>query len=207
SFRVVYRHLFVLAIVTCGCASGPPAPRVPVDLSSPATAASTFARAIAAGDAAGARAASVGSDQEKKSIDILVSFIDGLRAYDQAMMNHFGPQAIQVHTQVNQALQDVAEQPVMDLEQPIVSQTGDRARVQPALKGQMKLAGRPAVLVRKTKAGWKVDLAATAQADPRFSPAVTQAYAQAAQALHQTARQVVAGQFKTVEEAQEGAGQ
>ena len=198
--------LLAAALVTGGCAATPAAPKVHMDLSSPTAAAGTFTRAIAAADAAGAKAASTGTDEQKQSIDALVGFIDGLRAYDQALMKHFGPRAIQVHTQIRQALEDIAEQPVRDFATPLVTQNDNQATVRAAYKN-LKLSGRPPLVLTKTKAGWKVDLAATARYDQRFTPAVAREYRQASLALHQTARQVAAGKFRTVDEAQQGAAQ
>ena len=78
------------------------------------------------------------------------------------------------------------------------------AAVEPAVDG-MRLQGRPPIYLRKEKEGWKVDLAATAQADRRFSAEVRQQYAAAGKALHRAADQVNAGHYKTLAEAQRDA--
>lgn len=189
-----------------GCASQPPRARTPVDLSTPKAAAATFLQAIAQGDARTARQASMGTEQQKQWIDAMVGFVDGLRSYDKALIKRFGREAIPTDVDIRQTLLTTAEEPARQVQDAIIDQTDDTARLLPAYKG-IRLMAQPPMILRRQRGQWKIDLAATAQVDHHHDPEITKQYLTAGKALHETARQIAAGRFKTIDEAQEGAMQ
>jgi len=189
------------AALLTGCAGHTQS--VQADLSSPQSAALAFFQAIGRGDSATARNASVGGDQDKQWIDAMVTLIVGLRQYDQALRSRFGRDAAQTDADLRQALAGLTEDPITGLTEPIVLEDGESATVKPAYHHNLRLAARPPVYLRKIKDAWKVDLPATAQADPRHNFALVKQFLAAGQALQQAARQIAAGRYKTLAEAQQ----
>jgi len=197
----------LLFLILCtagpGCASGPKV-QVASDLSTPKAASLTFLRAIAAGDVRTAKAACTGTPQEKKWVDAMSSFLTGLRSFDEAIVNRFGQEAVQADTQLKQALLELSDDVIQHVDDAIVHETGETASVEPAAAG-VRLRNRPPIYLRNDKGAWKVDLAATAKGDKRFDPGVQEKYASAGDALHDAARRVRAGRYKTLTEAQRDA--
>jgi len=193
--------LALLLALAGGCRSSNPAPEVASDLTTPKAAALTFLHAISAGDVKTAKSASIGNDQEKAAVEALTTLVTGLRAYEHAITKRFGGQAAQTATQLRQAVTDLIEVSIGHAENGIVNQGPETASVEPAV-GNVRLRARPPIYLRKEKDRWKVDLATTAQGDKRFDPAIAQQYLAAGKALHEAAKRVNAGRYKTLADAQ-----
>jgi hypothetical protein len=194
----------VFPLLLLGFAAGcttTPAPRVASDLTTPKSAALTFLSAISAGDVQTAKNACVGTDQEKAVVEALSTLITGLRAYDQAVTPRFGVEAAQADAQLKQAISDLSDVAIEHARNALVNQGPETATVEPAAGG-IRLRARPPIYLRKDKELWKIDLAATSQADRHFSPATAAQYATAGKALHKAARNINAGRYKTLAEAQ-----
>lgn len=186
-----------------GCASSAP-PVNPGELSTPQTALMTYLHAIAQGDAAKARAASVGTEQDKRWIDAMAGLISGLRSYDQALTARFGQQATSVDIDLKQALSELANEPIVRFQDGLVKEAEDSAQIQAAV-GHIRLAAEPPVYLKREKDGWKVDLAA-ARRDSAHSPQRVERYLAAGKALNDAARQVRLGRYRTFDEAQQAVG-
>ena len=189
-----------------GCASSDDAPRARVasDLSGPKPAALTFLRAIAAGDTRTAQDASVGTPEEKEWVVAMAALVRGLRHYDQAILGRFGTDAVPADVDLRQAIQSMTQDPISHIQDGIVNQSAESAVIYPAAFG-IKLAARPPMMLRKGKSTWKVDLSAMSQ-EPGHDPAVIRQYRAAAKALTDAARDVRAGRFRTLAEAQQSVG-
>lgn len=191
------------ALALAGCAAGSKS-RVPADLSGPKPAALTFLNAAARGDLRTARAASVGSEQDKRWIDAMVRLVDGLRAYDRALLSRFGRDAVPADVDLKQTIMTVSQEPIAQIEEGIVREGSDSAEIDPAYKG-VRLAARAPLFLRKVKGQWKVDLAAMAH-DADHSPTAVKQYLAAGDALHDAARQIASGRYKTFADAERALG-
>src|SRR5205823_10724613 len=99
-------------------------------------------------------------------------------------------------------LATMADDPITGVEGGTVQEDerSGTAQVLPGMRG-VRLAARPPVFLRKTaEKQWKVDLAASAD-DKRHDPKVAQQYQAAADVIHNVARDVAAGRFKSVDAA------
>jgi hypothetical protein len=198
-FRLLRRSLIGLVASVSGCAANRGPISTPADLSGPEPAALSFLYAIANGDMRAARAMSTGTDQDKQWITATVSLITGLRAYDRALLSRFGDAAVSTDNDLKQAVQSLADEPIMRLEGGIVKESDETAEVDPALNGA-RLAARPPIYLRREKGVWKVDLAAM-KSDPDHDPTVMEQYLAAGKALQHMAYAVRRGQYKTLGEA------
>lgn len=189
-----------------GCASSYDAStaRVASDLSGPKPAALTFLRAIAAGDTRTAQDASVGTPEEKEWVVAMATLVRGLRRYDQAILARYGNEAIPADVDLRQAIQFMTQDPISHIQDGIVSESAESAVIYPAAFG-IKLAARPPMMLRKGKSTWRVDLSAMSQ-EPGHDPTVIRQYRAAAKALTDAARDVRAGRFRTLAEAQQSVG-
>jgi len=188
-------------LVLPGCGANGPKSRVWADLSGPKPAALTFLRAIEQGDAQTAKNASLGTPQDKQFVDGMVALLDGLKAYDRALLSRFGPQAAAADVDLKQAILTLAQDPLARIEDGIVREGPDTAEIDPAFHG-VRLTARPPIYLRKDKGLWRVDLPATARQDPRLDPVVARRYLAAGKALHDAARQIASGRYKTFAEAE-----
>jgi len=189
--------ILVLLASSCTAKHGPAIGAA--DLSAPKPAALSFLHAIARADARAAKAASVGTDQDRQSIDAIVSLIAGLRAYADALKARFGAQASSIDDQLREAMRALTDDPVMRLEGGIVKESADSAEVDPALNG-VRLAARPPIYLRKDAGVWKVDLA-TMRNDPTYDPAATDQYRSAGKALQLAAQAIRRGRYRTLDAA------
>lgn len=164
----------------------------------------TYLNAIAQGNAAKARAASVGTEQDKRWIDAMTSLISGLRSYDEALMARFGRQALTTDIDLKQAVTELANEPIVRFQDGIVKESDTTAEIQAAV-GHIRLAAVPPVYLKREKDGWKIDLTAMAR-DPAHSPQQVEQYLAAGKALNSAARQIRAGRYRTFDEAQQAAG-
>ena len=64
---------------------------MPLKLDDPKTAALTFVRAIGAGDVSTAKAASLGTDRQKRWVVATASMVNGLRSFDVALARASAP--------------------------------------------------------------------------------------------------------------------
>jgi len=151
-----------------------------------------------------AKSACIGTKQQWAVVEGLSTLITGLRAYDHAVTSRFGLEAVQTDTQLKQALADLSDTPIEHAENALVNQGPETASVEPAAGG-IRLKARPPMYLRKEKLVWKVDLEATSQVDRRFSPATAEQYLAAGKALHEAARKVNGGRYKSLAEAQRDA--
>lgn len=193
--------LLVLLQSIHGCSANSGPVTSSADLSKPKTAVLTYLHAIARGNAATAKSASIGTDQDKQQIDGKIALINGLRHYDQAIVSRFGPSAVSTDIELRQALTALADDPVMRFEGAIVKEAEDTAEVDPALNG-MRLAAHSPILLRKQNGLWKVDLPAMRE-DSDQASALSQQYLAAGKALEDAAKAVGAGRYKTLEQARQ----
>jgi hypothetical protein len=159
------------------------------DLSTPESAATAFATALDSGDAAGARAASVGTEQNQQVIDKMASVAGAMRALHDAAAAKFGDAA---------AAQLIVQQPASvrdSIKGAVVKVTGDAATLTPANSSDTALH------LVKTGGQWKVDIAAltrgqnVASAIPMFDTI--------ARAANDTAMEIRAGSIKSVTQARQ----
>jgi hypothetical protein len=188
------------AAVAAGCGSHPQ-PRVPADLSGPRAAAVTFYSAVVAGDTSTARHASLGTDVDKKWIDAMARLLSGMRIYDQAIVKHFGSEAVQTDTQLKLAMLQLGQDQIDRLQEGVVNQGPEVAQVHPGWHGEV-LSARPPIILRKEYKAWKVDLAETAKVDPKFGPDAVNRYRIYGDALHDAAWRINAGRYKTLAQAE-----
>ncbi len=191
----------------------PPAGKlIPLRLEEPKDAALTFVRAIGAGDVETAKAASLGTDRQKRWAIDTANMVNGLRAFDDAMNAHFGPDAASVHMNILNALNSLTVDPENAVTNAEVRMSDDQLSAKLVAASQiyathMFYASR----VRKDPAGWKVDLPAILANDPQFaakndSPDLDR-LAEIGSSMRKLAAQIKAGAYPTVEKAEAAAGE
>ncbi len=197
---------FIVSLATCvavgGCAHDAPRRRsVPLNLSTPKDAALTFVRAIGQGDAATAKAASLGTDAQKHWIDAVAGLIDGLRRLDEALLGRFGQAAERMHINLNDSLRPLSEHAEAEIESATVKEVDQQASVIPlgrTVSIQVPYARR----LRLDHGTWKVDLPTLYTEDPRLGIAAEspdiQIYERAGNALRGVARDIASGRYKTL---------
>ena len=164
---MVYKPLHVLPLLLLcllmpvgGC--GPLVPRKaqPVDLSSPKSAALAYLKAIQRGDAATARAAAVGTEEELRWVDSIANMVDGMRVFDKALLARFSRVGYQIQVDLHESLRTLADEPVELIDQGTVEQADTAARIKPKLAGFTSHYQIPVVLAL-VKGQWKVDVEGT----------------------------------------------
>ncbi len=131
-----------------------------VDLSSPQAAAMSYVKALQYGDAATAKAACTGTDEEMRWVDDMATMIRGLRELNSALYAAFGPISSQMHVDLEESIRSLADEPVEVFQNAVVHESENQARVVPQFKG-LPTQSQAALIVRKLKGGWKVDLEKT----------------------------------------------
>ena len=201
-------------IFTASCMPGFPAAGklTPLKLDEPKDAALTFVRAIGEGDPETARAASLGSDRDKRWVLATANMVNGLRAFDAAMLDHFGPAAASVHMSIINGLNALTVDPEDAVENAIVkphadAPTADLVAVSKIYALHMFYASR----LRKDAQGWKVDLPAILAADPQFkakndSPDLDR-LVDIGNAMRSLAKDIRAGKYATIDAAETAASQ
>ena len=184
----------------------PPAGKiVPLKLDDEKSAALTFVRAIGEGDVSTARAASLGSEQQKAWVVAMASMVNGLRSFDTAMIARFGPAASGTHMQLVNALNEVTYGPEEAIKHASVedgeNDTAEIQAVAPIYAKRMVLASK----VKKVDGVWKVDLPAILAEHPdlearNHSPDLEKLL-RVGDAMRQVAAEIKAGQYKTADEA------
>lgn len=193
-----------LFLLLGGCGAKAAPSLVPVDLSKPLPALMTYLNAIAKCDAATAKSASFGTEADKRWIDAMVALIGGLRSYDQALVQRFGHEAVQMDDEIRQAIAEFTTQPIVRFQNGLVSEGPDTAKIQAAV-GHIRLAAQPPVYMKRQKDGWKVDLTALRQ-DPRHDPAVVAQYLAGGDSLSRAAKSIREGRYRTFADAQQALG-
>lgn len=195
-----------LGLVACswtGCIAKP-APVPAVQLSKPRDALLSYLSAVARCDVEAAKAASLGTEADKKWIVGMAALITGLRNYDQAMLARFGRQAIPLDIDLKQAVTTLVDQPIVRFQDGIVKEYEDAAEIDAAI-GHIRLGAQPPVFLKRDKAGWKVDLTAMRQ-DLEHSPERIEQYLSAGRSLAKSAQDIRKGRYRTFDEAQAAIG-
>ena len=214
------RGLLVLALTVAGC--GPHQRAQPVNLSKPQTAAVEYVRAIGRGDSATARSAAMGSEEEMRWVDALSSLVDGLRQLNSALYEYFGPRTGQIHTDLEESIRILADEPVELISNGGIQMNATQAVITPRRQGFTSKDQLPiAVTKLADRQIWKVDLERTYVPLPprerllsmseqqkndfekdqrkQISQAMHK-YQQIADVFHGVARDVRAKKFKTMED-------
>lgn len=186
-----------------GCGANA-APIDPDALSKPHDALMVFLNAVGQGDAARARACSIGSDDDKRWIDGMTALLTGLRAYDQAMVGRFGQQAVPLDVDLKQAIFSMANEPIVWFQDGIVKEAEDTAEIDAAVGHVRLMAARP-VYLKHDQHGWKVDLAAMRE-HPDHRPETVAQFLAAGKALQAAASEIRSGRYKTFGDAQQVLG-
>ena len=190
-------------VAAVGCAHEP-MPHVGIDLSSPKSAAVSYLRAMSVGDLDSLKTATVGTDADRKPAVAYSAMVVGMRRYDQALVAHFGIDAIRDDVELKQKLMEMVEDRIERTQQGAVNETPEEAMVAPGLNGQA-LGKRPPIFLRKENGLWKVDLAETAHRDSTLSPESAQRNQAIGDALQRIAREINRGKYKSYEEMQRDA--
>jgi hypothetical protein len=193
-----------LFLLLGGCGAKAAPSRAAEDLSKPLPALMTYLNAIAKCDSATAKSASVGTEADKRWIDAMTALIGGLRSYDQALVQRFGREAVQMDDEIRQAIAEFTTQPIVRFQDGLVSEGPDRAEIQAAI-GHIRLAAQSPVYMKRQKDGWKVDLTVLRQ-DPRHDPAVIAEYLAAGESLSRAAKSIRQGRYGTFADAQQAVG-
>jgi hypothetical protein len=206
--------LLGLSLVNASCMPEFPAAGklTPLKLDEPKDAALTFVRAIGAGDPETAKAASIGTDRQKRWAVATANMVNGLRAFDNAMIDKFGPPATSVHMSILNGLNSLTLDPedaVKNAEVQLnpAEPTARLVAVSKIYATHMYYASR----VRKDAQGWKVDLPAIEGANPAFkakndSPDLDRLI-NIGDTMRKLARQVRGGDYASVDEAEKAASE
>lgn len=190
----------------------PPAGKlVPLRLDEPKDAALTFVRAIGAGDVETAKAASLGTDRQKRWAVCTANMVNGLRAFDDAMNVQFGLHAASTHMSIVNGLNSLTIEPEDAVTSASLQMNEDRVSakilaVSKIYATHMFYASR----VRKDAQGWKVDLPTILAENPQFavrndSPDLDRLI-EIGNSMRKLAAEIKAGAYPTVDKAEDAAG-
>jgi len=216
----------ILLVAAGGCAA-PPKPQ-PVNLSAPQLAAVEYVKALQRGDSATARVICSGSEQELRWIDSLASLIDGIRQLNNALYDRFGRYTHQIHTDLEESLRILADEPVELISNGSIRVNATEALIQPTKAG-FTAKDQMAIVLRKQsdREIWKVDLARTfvppaprdqlmlMSDDQRKNygkdqrakiSAAMEKYQETADVFHHIARDVRANRFKSIADVEAALG-
>lgn len=202
------RFLPALLCLTCVLLAGCDAfdrPPAHVDISTPKSAAIAYLSAIRRADAPAARALTLGTADQKQWPDALVAMVDGMRSFDKALYARFGPMVDQLHTEMEDGIRALADQPLEAIADGELASDGEKARIDPHRSGFATRHITSLYLTRE-KYGWYVDLAKTYAEDvppEKLSDvsAVFREYRKYGEAFRVTARDVLAKRFRSSDEA------
>jgi hypothetical protein len=164
-----------------------------------------YLRALQRGDGMAARALCVGTVEQKQWAQSLAVMIGGMRSFDQALYKKFGPRFVQVHVDMRDALRTLAEEPIELIRDAAPQIDGDHARIDPTHNG-FTSRYQQSIFLQKTPQGWRIDplqtYAKNANADElkKISESFD-AYRQGGEAFRSVASEVLAGHFKSIDEA------
>lgn len=207
--RSLIVSLSLLSLLAAGC-EGLDRPPANVDLSTPKSAALVYLKAIQRGDSTLARKVSVGSADEKRWVDALAVMVDGMRSFDNALYAKFGRYSHQVHTDLGNSLMMMADGPIEWIGEGSVAADDIKARIDPKRHG-FASKFQPSLYLLLGKYGWQVNLEQTyasgaTPAQLREMSASFAMYRQFGQALRATAREVMAGKFRSIDQANDALG-
>jgi hypothetical protein len=202
--RVPYFLLLFFPLLAGGCADWGAEP-VKADLSTPKSAALAYLKAVQRGDSRTARFVSSGSDAQKQWVTSLATTVDGMRKFDNALTAKFGNIVSQIHTDMHDALDVLADEPVILTDAGSVSGDDHVAKINPKRIGFKSHFIHPIMLIHE-KEGWKVDLTQTyANGIPAAKIGeITASFQQDrefGEAFRDTASEITAGKFRTPDEA------
>lgn len=194
--------VLLLSLLACGCEEAPP-PNV--DLSSPKSTALVYLVALQHADARTARSVSIGTYEQKQWVDDLATLVDGMRKYNNALYTKFGRIVLQIHTDLEEGLRVLVDEPVALVRDGKVVSNDQEARIDLPHRGFTADAQLP-VWLRHEKQVWKVDLVKTYadQIPPARLGEVTKTYHRMrrfGEVFQAVAGDVLAGRFRTVDEA------
>jgi hypothetical protein len=201
---------FVMFNASCVPQFPPAGKLTPLKLDEPKEAALTFVRAIGAGDPETAKAASLGTDRQKRWAVSTAIMVSGLRAFDAAITARFGPAAAGTHMSILNGLSSVTIEPEEAVKNADVQMSLDEQTARLVLKSTIYTAHMYyASRVRKTAQGWKVDLPAIFAANPQFmmkneSPDLDQLVS-IGNAMRSLAKEIRAGKYDTIDAAEAAA--
>jgi hypothetical protein len=204
-FMMECKHLFVLLFVFAAGCEEIGGSKITADLSTPKSAAVAYLQAIQKGDGRTARALCIGTSEQMGWVDGRVTLVDGMRSFDKALYARFGNITLQVHTDMYESLTKLADIWVPAISDGAVSADDQKARIDPAHEGFFTRFVNP-VYLKHVKEGWKVDLAQTYAASTPADeyPSISadyQQWRQFGEMFQAAARDVKAGRYGTVDEA------
>ncbi|HWE96564.1 MAG TPA: hypothetical protein VG269_21570 [Tepidisphaeraceae bacterium] len=215
SFPRLFPILLITApLLCCGCESLTRGRAQKVDLSTPKSAALDYLKAVQRGDAATAKAASMGTAEQLRWVDGLAGMVGGMRKFDAALFAKFGPVIGQAHVDMHDALHALADEPVELVEQGSEIIDGEEAKIDFPRKG-FTAHSQPVYRLGHGKEGWKMNLPATyapypPQQLPMRLPEVTASfrrYEEIGGAFRASAADVMANRFHSPEEAERALGE
>ena len=189
SGELLMRRTWCLGLVVLMCvAAEQKAVELP-ELATPKTAAIAFVRAMEADDMEGFRKVTLGNEDDYKLFEPLLGMTGAAKKLEKAARTRFGKDGSKV----------VRESPAVELEVHVqesdVKVNGDSAVLRHKGDGDAD-----ALPLKKTAAGWKVDL--TAIPNRQQMTAAAGGMRQMQQVLEQAAADILDGQFKTPDEAE-----
>jgi hypothetical protein len=203
-FILAPQWITFLALLLLGGCAHEPMPHVAIDLSSPKSAAVSYLRAMSAGDLDSLKACTFGTDDQRKPAIAYATMIRGMRRYDQAIVSHFGSDAIRDDVDLKQKLMELVDDRIDRTQQGAVQENEEEAMISPGINGAA-LRKRPPIILRKDQGVWKVNLAETAQRDSTISPESAQRNEAIGEALLKIARDIDRGRYKTYADMQRDA--
>lgn len=216
-FNCIPRRSFWLVSVVLlwsvgGCA-GLGGQRVHADLSTPKSAALAYLTALQHADAKTAHATSAGSPDERQWVDALIAMIDGMRQFNDSLYSYSWPGVYQVHVDLHDALNALADEPVDLTQQGTARIQGEEAMVEPLRKDKGFTAKfQQTIWLLHDPKGWKVNLRKTYATNiplDRIAEVTAhfRGYQRGGDAFRAAARDVRAGRFHSTMEAERALGE
>jgi hypothetical protein len=163
------------------------------DLSSPKSAAMAFGTALVAGDSAGVKAATVGTEEEYKMVDAISMMVSSMKKLNDAADAKFGKD--NGISQPNAGM-DITK----EIETSEIKVDGDVATVDKKDKNDKN----PPMKLKKIDGNWKVDLSSLPKENMdqmmKVIPSISKAFTE-------LATEITAGKYKTAMEAKDAMGQ
>ena len=216
-------------LVASGCT--PETKPIPVNLSTPESAAIEYVKAIQRGDAPTARSIAKGTSEQMRWVDALASLVDGMRKLNEAMYDHFGRYTAQIHTDLEDSLRMLADEPVTIISNGSIQRTATEATIYAQHQG-ISFTSRDqvpiSVVKQPNKEIWNVDLEQTYVALPPRENLITMTpkqkqdfaadqrkqitaamkkYQQTADVFHSVARDVQNKRLKSIAEVEKALGE
>jgi hypothetical protein len=149
-------------LMAAGCAATDKPQQV--NLATPESAAIEYVKALQRGDAATARFIAKGTQEQMRWVDALAALVDGMRKLNEAMYNNFGRYTAQIHTDLEDSLRILADEPVVLISNGSIQRTATEATIYPQRQG-ISFTSRDqvpiSVVKQPNKEIWNVDLEQT----------------------------------------------